>query len=190
MTAHSSAESRFTSQSGRVLRILLIVLAIGAVGYKAWRVFRKSHPDTGGLVMVPPDGWTVQADSSKNVSTYAIESKNPMEAMGALRRWKAHDKPADFPTHVGSMGLDFIKQARNQLASERFETVAFAGPHCEGTYAVLSLLPGKSSDGKALERREVFFLLSAEGSEWNGHFSGTPENWTKALELLKSIRKE
>jgi len=172
-----------------IARILLVVLAVAVTGYRSWVAYRAFRPDHSHLVIVPPDGWKTRSDSSKDPSAYILAANDAMEAMCTLSRWKARTGPSDFPKYVDEMASGYVLKVKDQLASEHYDVVPFTGPHCQGSYAVISMKSLPWVD-KTLERCAAFFLVSVDGSEWSGHFTGTPENWAKALEMLKGIRKE
>lgn len=188
MTPDSPPAPKPKSGLSIIARILLVVLAVAGFGYRGWIAYRAFRPDHSHLVIVPPDGWKERPDSSKDPSEYSILAKDPLEAMCLLKRWKIHSAPSDFPRLVERIASAFSPKVRDQLASEHHEIASFTGPHCEGSYTIFAM---KSSPlDQKHQRLAVLFLLSADGSEWSGNFNGTPENWAKALEMLKGIRKE
>ena len=158
---------------------IIIILALMLVGCS------QSNKDP--LLFQTPDGWKVEHKSPGGLHLYAVTAGPPGGGLLMFSQWPPPSRPEDIPTLVRQLADGFLKQAQQSskfaLTRHEYQIEQFNGEQCEGSYAAFQI---GSSGANILQ---TMFVMSVDGSMWNGQFTGPSNEWAQALTVLKSIRK-
>ena len=100
-------------------------------------------------------------------------------------KWPPRSRPEEIRDLVRTLADGFIEQAKGSLTliSEKYEIEEFSGRQCKGSFVTFAFEIGDTHSVQAM------FMMSIDGQIWNGQFTGTTEQWTEALDLLTSIKR-
>jgi len=147
---------------------------------------KPSQPQSEGPLRVSPlpAGWKFEYDNTKGIDFYSAMPQPEGSGVLMFSRWPPPSKPEDIPALVRQIADGFLENAKKSpgvaLTSEKYDLKQFVGDHCQGNYAVFQL---RNAGVQAM------FMMSVNGQTWSGQFTGTPDDWQKALELLKTIKE-
>jgi hypothetical protein len=141
----------------------------------------------GPLSFQPPQDWKVAKESDPNF--YSVTAKNPDEGLLMLSEWPLSARADEMPALVQQLADGFPKKASTSpeftLSSQEHRVESFSGEQCQGSYATFQATSTASGKNILL----AMFMVSVDGKIWNGQFTGTPDAWKQALNVLKGIKR-
>ncbi len=163
------------------MRNLIVLITLFAVGCSG-----SGRPSSGPLKCSAPPGWKVEYDGKNGVDFYSATPADPGKGVLMFYTWVPPSKPEEIPMLVQQMARIFPTSVgtTNFTLAERGPAVhQFHGTACSGSFASYGF--GNDADGFV----QAIFMLHLDGQIWNGQFTGSPQDWTRSLELLKSLER-
>ena len=109
-----------------------------------------------------------------------------------LYKWPPPTKADEFSTVLRQMADRFVETVRSgkfnensnerlDLLSEQYVVEDIGGTH-NGKFVAFNTSSGNQTFVQSM------FLVSINAQTWSGQFTGTPENWTNALNVLRTAQ--
>lgn len=164
------------------MRNLIVLITLFAVGCSEF-----TRPSSGPLKCSVPKGWKLDyKEVSKGADFYSVNPADPSKGVLMFYTWVPPSKPEEIPMLVQQMARIFptsVGTTNVTLAERKPAVHQFHGTACSGSFASYAF--GNAADGFV----QAIFMLHLDGQIWNGQFSGSPQDWTRSLELLKSLER-
>jgi hypothetical protein len=132
------------------------------------------------MTIVPFD-WTMDYQDV-GAPLYAFHKPN---AGLMLSPWLAPCAPEEIPTILDSMAKGFLENIKQvdvvKLEIDEYTKGDFKGDSFSGHYITFTVGIGII---------QAMFMMSDGKDVWGGQYSGSPDQWPEALEILKSLRQE
>lgn len=163
------------------MRNLIVLITLFAVGCSEF-----TRSPSGPLKYSAPLGWKVKYDGKKGVGFYSATPAEPGFNLLMFSKWPFSSESVDISTFVGKLAEEFrssIAKFPYTFTNSQPQIEQLAGASCSGRYVVFQFKMGEK------EILQAMFMLNVEGEIWNGQFTGSPQDWTRSLELLKSLER-
>ena len=135
------------------------------------------------LIVEAPASWKVEYDGS--IQFYNVSRKDKAGALLMFSRSPLPDTAKQIPYLIKQLAERFTVVTdsinENTLTANKYKIEKIEGADLSGSFAVFQLEGGIT---------QTMFMIGDEEGIWNGQFTGTPERWTEALAILKSLKKK
>ena len=146
-----------------------------------------SSAGKGTLSFQSPVGWKVEHQTPGGLHFYTVTAGTADGGLLMFSQWPPPSGPEEIPGLVQKLADGFLNQAKQSsgltLASHEYRVEQFTGSQCQGSYAVFHIRSGGTNV------LQTMFMMSVDGSVWNGQFTGPSSAWIQAIGVLKSIKK-
>lgn len=137
------------------------------------------------LTVDAPATWEVEFKGDRGVPFYIVKRKDGDPALLMFSRWPVSGNVNQIDELLTSIADGFVAAAGNnkeiKIKTTDYKIEKIDGDEFSGSFASFGIEGGFV---------QSMFMIGDDEGIWSGQFTGTPERWTEALAILKTLKKK
>jgi len=146
-------------------------------------VMAQEAKQQGPLAIELPAGWEMKYKGD-GIDFYTLTSKGEGLSLLMLSRWPMGGGKDKIPALMDQLSKSFAESAKNNkdinLTNPDAKPEDLGGENFSGKYVLFEI------DGGVVQ---AMYMVSDGTDIWNGQFSGSKEQWTEALGIIRKLKR-